>query len=125
VKEEFMKRLQTYFQSVVLIDKNSKRTYDFFSSIQNKFHYAITENTASEIIYKKANHKKEKMGLTNSKYKDRILKSDVVIAKNYLKENEIKKLERTILSFFDYIENQIENQKVFTMEKFKNYVDKF
>jgi hypothetical protein len=106
-------------------DKNSNITKEFFSTIQNKFHYAITNNTGAEIIYNKANHKKKNMGLMSFKNKDRILKSDIKIAKNYLSEKEIKKLERAITSFFDYIENLIERERKFTMEEFKNSVDKF
>ena len=83
-------------------DKDSEITRDFYAMVQNKFHYAITGQTAAEIIYKKADSQKENMGLATGKYspKGRILKSDVIIAKNYLDEKSIKKLERTITGFF-------------------------
>ncbi len=108
-------------------NKNSEITKDFYASIQNKFHYAISGETASEIIHNNANSKKENMGLQTWKNspKGRILKSDVIIAKNYLKENDIKQLERTISSFFDYIENVIENKKLLKMQDLAQMIDKF
>lgn len=108
-------------------DKNSEITKDFFATVQNKFHFAITGNTAAEIIYEKADAKKEKMGLLSWKNspKGRILKSDAAIAKNYLEENEIKKLERTVTSYFDYIERMIEARVTFTMEKLAKSINEF
>lgn len=108
-------------------DKNSEITKNFYANIQNKFHFAITGQTAAEIIYKNADSKKENMGLQVWKNSPnwRILKSDTTIAKNYLEEKEIKKLERTISSYFDYIENQIEQEKTFTMKILAESVDKF
>ena len=108
-------------------DKNSPTTRDFYAMIQNRFHYAITGQTAAEIIYTKADHTKDNRGLTTWKYAPdgRILKSDVSIAKNYLQENEIRQLERAVSSYFDYIENQIERHNAFTMEQFAASVDKF
>ena len=108
-------------------DKNSPTTRDFYAMIQNRFHYAITGQTAAEIIYTKADHTKDNMGLTTWKYAPdgRILKSDVSIAKNYLQENEILQLERAVSSYFDYIENQIERHNAFNMEQFAASVDKF
>ncbi len=108
-------------------DKDSEIAKDFFATVQNKFHFAITGNTAAEIIYKKANAKKEKMGLLSWKNspKGRILKSDTVIAKNYLEEDEIKKLERAVSSYFDYIERMIETRIIFTMEKLARSINEF
>ncbi len=108
-------------------DKNSQITKDFYATIQNKFHFAISGHTASEIIYEQADAEKEFMGLKTWKNSPngRILKSDTNIAKNYLTEKEIKKLERTISSFFDYIENIIEKRTVFTMQEFAESVNKF
>jgi len=108
-------------------DKNSQTTKDFFATVQNKFHYAISGQTASEIIYKNADAKKDYMGLKTWKNSPdgRILKSDTSIAKNYLTEKEIKKLERSITGFFDYIENIIENRNTFTMQQFAESVNKF
>ena len=108
-------------------DRNSPTTKEFYAMVQNRFHYAITGQTAAEIIYTKADHTKEHMGLTTWKNspKGRILKSDVSIAKNYLNEKQIRQLERTVTSYFDYIENQIERQNPFTMEQFAASVNKF
>lgn len=108
-------------------DKNSSTTKDFYAMIQNRFHYAITGQTAAEIIYTKADHTKKNMGLTTWKHapNGRVLKSDVSIAKNYLQEKEIHQLERAVSSYFDYIENQIERHNVFNMEQFAASVNKF
>lgn len=108
-------------------DKNSSTTKDFYAMIQNRFHYAITGQTAAEIIYTKADHAKKNMGLTTWKHAPdgRVLKSDVSIAKNYLQEKEIHQLERAVSSYFDYIENQIERHNVFNMEQFAASVNKF
>ena len=108
-------------------DRNSPTTKEFYAMVQNRFHYAITGQTAAEIIYTKADHTKEHMGLTTWKNspKGRILKSDVSIAKNYLDEKQIRQLERTVTSYFDYIENQIERQNPFSMEQFAASVNKF
>ena len=108
-------------------DKNSPTTKDFYAMIQNRFHFAITGQTAAEIVYSKADHTKENMGLTTWKYAPdgRILKSDVSIAKNYLQEKEIRQLERAVSSYFDYIENQIERHNAFNMEQFAASVNKF
>ena len=108
-------------------DKNAPTTNDFYAMIQNRFHYAITGQTAAEIVYKNADHTKEHMGLQTWKNAPdgRILKSDVSVAKNYLPEKEIKQLERAVTSYFDYIENQIERHNAFTMEQFAASVNKF
>ncbi len=111
------------------IDYNpqSETTKNFYATIQNKFHFAITGKTAAEIIHGKANRKKPHMGLSTWKNasQGRILSSDVTVAKNYLQEKEIKKLERTVSGFFDYIENLIENQQSFTMKEFIQSVNEF
>ena len=108
-------------------DRNSPVTSEFYAMVQNKFHFAITGQTAAEIIYKNANNTKEFMGLSTWKNapNGRILKSDTIIAKNYLSEQEIKRLERTISSYFDYIERIIENRNTFTMRQFALSVNKF
>lgn len=108
-------------------DKNSSITKDFYAMIQNRFHFAITGQTAAEIIYSSVDHNKEHMGLTTWKNAPdgRILKSDVSIAKNYLSEKEIKQLERAVVGFFDYIEDLIERENTFNMEEFSNSVNDF
>ena len=108
-------------------DKNSEITHDFYAMIQNKFHYAITGQTAAEIIDTHADRTKPNMGLTTWKNSPdgRILKSDVTVAKNYLDENQIRRLERAVTGFFDYIEDLIENEVTFTMEDFAKSVNEF
>ena len=108
-------------------DSSSEITKVFYATVQNKFHFAITGQTAAEIIYSKADSGKEFMGLQTWKNspEGRILKSDTKVAKNYLSEKEIKGLERTITSFFDYIERIIETRNTFTMEQFAGSINKF
>lgn len=111
------------------IDYNPKSeiTRNFYAMIQNKFHFAITGHTSAEIIHKKVDANQQNMGLTTWKNapSGRILKSDTHIAKNYLKEKEIKQLERTVTGYFDYIENLIERQNTFTMDGLATSVNKF
>lgn len=108
-------------------DRDSDITKDFYAMVQNKFHYAITGQTAAEIIYSKADRTKENMGLTTWKHSPdgRILKSDVMVAKNYLQEQEIKRLERAVTGYFDYIEDLVERENTFTMEEFAASVNEF
>ncbi len=108
-------------------DKNSNEAHNFYAMVQNKFHYAITGSTAAEIIYNKADAKKENMGLTTWKHspKGRILKSDVMIAKNYLSETQIKRLERAVSGYFDYIEDLVERENTFTMQEFATSINEF
>lgn len=108
-------------------NKNSPVTKNFYAMVQNKFHFAIVGKTAAEIIYDKADHTKEHMGLTTWKNSPdgRILKSDVTVAKNYLSEKEIRKLERAVSGFFDHVEDIIEDENTFTMEEFAVAVDDF
>lgn len=108
-------------------DKNSPVTQEFYATVQNKFHYAITGQTAAEIIYDKADSKKDHMGLTTWKNSPdgRILKSDVTIAKNYLDEKQIRRLERTVSGFFDYVEDLIEEERTFTMRQFAESINAF
>ena len=108
-------------------DKNSPVTQEFYATVQNKFHYAITGQTAAEIVYSKADSSKEHMGLTTWKNSPdgRILKSDVTIAKNYLDEKQIRRLERTVSGFFDYVEDLIEDNHTFTMQQFAESINAF
>ncbi len=111
------------------IDYNPKSeiTKNFYAMVQNKFHFAITGQTAAEIIHKRADSKKPKMGLTTYKNAPdgRVLKTDAKIAKNYLEEDEIKELERNVSGYFDYIENLIKRRNTFTMQGLAESVDKF
>lgn len=108
-------------------NKDDQITKDFYAMVQNKFHYAISGKTAAEIVYESADSKKENMGLMTWKNspKGRILKSDVSIAKNYLDEKSIKRLERAITGYFDYIEDIIERENTFTMQEFAHSVNEF
>lgn len=108
-------------------DKDSPVTRDFYTMVQNKFHYAITGQSAAEIIYSKTDRNKENMGLTTWKNapEGRILKSDVTIAKNYLEEKQIRQLERTVAGYFDYIEDLIERENTFTMAEFSASINEF
>ncbi len=108
-------------------DRNSQVTKDFYAMVQNKFHFAIAGQTAAEIVYTKADRNAENMGLQTRKNSPdgRILKSDVSIAKNYLQEAEIKRLERTVTGYFDYIEDLIERENSFTMQEFSRSVNEF
>ena len=108
-------------------DAQSPITREFFGTIQNKFHYAITGQTAAEIIHSHADATKDHMGLTTweSGPEGRIYKKDVIVAKNYLSVEEIEQLERMVSSFFDYIERIIERRVTFTMKAFIESVDKF
>ena len=108
-------------------DKDAQLTHDFYAMVQNKFHYAIVGQTAAEIIYTKADRTKENMGLTTweNAPEGRILKSDVVVVKNYLDEKQIRQLERAVTGYFDYIEDLIERENIFTMEEFAASVNEF
>ena len=108
-------------------DRNSEITKNFYAMVQNKFHFAITGNTAAEIIYHKADADKKQMVLTTWKNAPdgRVLKSDVTVAKNYLQETEIRQLERTVTSYFDYIEGLVERRNTFTMQSLAESIDRF
>lgn len=116
-----------YAECSIDYDKDSQVTHDFYAMVQNKFHFAITGKTAAEIVYESADSSKENMGLMTWKNSPdgRVLKSDVTIAKNYLDEKSIKRLERAVSGFFDYIEDLIENENSFTMEQFSSSVNAF
>ena len=108
-------------------DRKSPITKEFYAMVQNKFHYAITGQTAAEIVYDSADREKENMGLTTWKNapSGRILKSDVTIAKNYLDEKQIRSLERTVSGYFDYIEDLVERENTFTMKEFAQSINEF
>ena len=112
-----------YAECSVDYDKNSPTTHDFYAMIQNRFHYAITGQTAAEIVYSKADHTKEHMGLTTWKNSPdgRILKSDVQL----LNEKEIRQLERAVTGFFDYVEDLVERENTFNMAQFSASVNEF
>ncbi|NCB15049.1 MAG: cell filamentation protein Fic [Synergistales bacterium] len=108
-------------------NRNSPVTQDFYAMVQNRFHFAITGQTAAEIVYSRADRNKENMELSTWKHAPggRILKSDVTVAKNYLNEKQIRQLERTVAGYFDYIEDLIERENTFTMEEFAASINEF
>lgn len=108
-------------------DPKSETTRLFYAHVQDKFHFAITGQTSAEIISRQADASKPLMGLSTFKNAPagRVLKSDTLVAKNYLSEADIKKLERAVAAFFDYIERIIEQRTSFTMAGFAESVDKF
>lgn len=108
-------------------DRNAELTQTFYAMVQNKFHFAITGQTAAEIVFTHADSTKEHMGLVTWKNSPngRILKSDTPIAKNYLQEKEIRQLERAVSGYFDYIEDLIERENTFTMEQFAASINEF
>lgn len=108
-------------------DSKAEITRQFYAMVQNKFHYAIAGQTAAEIIYSRADHTQEHMGLTTWKTAPggRILKSDVTVAKNYLSEEQIRRLERAITGYFDYVEDLVERENTFTMAEFAASMNEF
>lgn len=116
-----------YAECSIDYDKTAPTTKDFYAMVQNKFHYAITGQTGAEIVYSRADHTKENMGLSTWKNAPdgRILKSDVTVAKNYLTEQQIRQLERAVSGYFDYIEDLIERENTFTMEQFALSINEF
>ena len=123
----YQKITDIFAECAIDYDRNSEITKNFYAMVQNKFHFAITGNTAAEIIYHKADADKKQMGLTTWKNAPdgRVLKSDVTVAKNYLQETEIRQLERTVTSYFDYIEGLVERRNTFTMQSLAESIDRF
>lgn len=116
-----------YAECSIDYDPKAPTTKEFYAMVQNKFHFAITGKTAAEIVYDGADHTRENMGLTTWKNAPdgRILKSDTAIAKNYLDEQQIHRLERTVTGYFDYIEDLIERENTFTMQEFAASINEF
>ena len=116
-RRQYQKITDVFEATSIDYNKNSDEAYTFFKIVQNKLHYAITGKTAAELIYDRVDSDKLHMGLTNWKNSPngKIMKYDISIAKNYLNEDELKKLERLTISFLDYAEDMAEEQKVMTM----------
>lgn len=121
----YQKITDIFAECSVDYDKNSDTAITFYKTIQNKFHYAITGKSAAEIIYDRVDANKENMGLTTwEKSPDgKILKSDVIIAKNYLDEKEIKNLNNLVNLFLDIAENNAERNIAMYMNDWKNEVE--
>ena len=114
----YQKITDIYVQCSADYDSNSKITEDFFATVQNKLHWAITGQTAAEIIYSRANSRKNNMDLTTWKNapKGKIRKLDITIAKNYLNKTELELLNRIVSMYLDYAELQAKNRKIINME---------
>ena len=123
----YQKITDIYSQCSIDYDKDSEITKTFFKTVQNKLHFAVTGNTAAEIIYNRADADKENMGLTNWKNSPDgpIYKYDVVVAKNYLNEKELKDLNRIVTMYLDYAEMQAENHNAMTMKDWTQKLNAF
>ena len=126
-ERRFYQKITDIYATSIDYDKTSKTTLEFFKKVQNKMHYSVTGNTAAEIIYNRANSKKEHMGLTNweASPNGKIIKSDVVIAKNYLTEEELYSLRRIVSAYLDLAESRAIRHLPMTMEDWANKLDEF
>lgn len=126
-ERNFYQQITDIYSTAMDYDLKSPTTKDFFANVQNKLHFAIHGHTAAELLLKRANHKKEYMGLTTWKKapNGKIIKSDVVIAKNYLSEKEIKALNRIVTMYLDYAEDQAENGIPMTMKDWAEKLNAF
>ena len=126
-ERKFYQKITDIYATSIDYDKTAKATIRFFSSVQNKLHYAVSGNTAAEIIYNRADSQKENMGLTTWKGApdSKIHKYDVVIAKNYLSEKEIGQLERMVSAYLDLAEMQAMRHIPMTMEDWEERLNGF
>jgi len=126
-ERRFYQKMTDIYSLSLDYDNSDLLTKDFFASVQNKLHWAITGKTAAEIIYTSADAKKLYMGLTNWKHAPdgKILKSDVSIAKNYLNEQHIKELNRIVSAYLDLAESRAERQIPTTMQEWINFLHQF
>lgn len=126
-ERKFYQKITDIYATSVDYDKTAKSTIRFFTSVQNKLHYAVSGNTAAEIIYNRADHKKEHMGLTSweGSPDSKIHKYDVIVAKNYLSENEISQLERMVSAYLDLAEMQAMRHIPMTMEDWEERLNGF
>ena len=126
-ERKFYQKVTDLYATAFDYDKDASTTKLFFQTVQNKLHYATHRHTAAELIVERADAQKEHMGLTSweNAPDGKIIKSDVSIAKNYLQENEIRRLERAVTGYFDYIEDLIERENTFNMEQFAASVNEF
>jgi hypothetical protein len=126
-ERNFYQQITDIYATALDYDLDSTTTRTFFATVQNKMHYATHGHTAAELVVKRADHKKEYMGLTNWKKAPagKIIKSDVIVAKNYLKESEIKFLNRIVTMYLDYAESQAEKGIPMTMEDWASKLNAF
>ena len=126
-ERKFYQKITDIYATSIDYDKTAKSTMRFFSAVQNKLHYAVSGNTAAEIIYNRADHKKENMGLTTWKGApdSKIHKYDVIIAKNYLSQEEISMLERLVSAYLDLAEMQAKRHIPMTMSDWEERLNGF
>ena len=124
-ERRFYQKITDIYATAMDYNSESVITKDFFAKVQNKMHYAIHNNTASELIYKRADHTKENMGLTSweKSPKGKIVKTDVTIAKNYLTESELASLGRIVNGYLDFAEEYAKRQVPLTMEDWTKHLD--
>ena len=126
-ERRFYQKITDIYATSIDYDRKSPTTIKFFKKVQNKMHYAVTHQTAAEIIYNRADHTKEHMNLTSWKHSPdgKILETDVVIAKNYLKKEELEQLELIVSAFLDLAEARAKRNIPMTMENWANRIDKY
>ena len=126
-ERRFYQKITDIYATAIDYDSKSPITINFFKKVQNKMHYAVSHQTAAEIIYNRADSKKEHMGLTSWKHSPngKILETDVVIAKNYLSKEELEDLERIVNAFLDLAEGRAKRNIPMTMEDWANRIDKY
>ena len=126
-ERRFYQKITDIYATAIDYDNKSPITINFFKKVQNKMHYAVSHQTAAEIIYNRADSEKEHMGLTSWKHSPdgKILETDVVIAKNYLSKDELEDLERIVNAFLELAEGRAKKQIPMTMEDWANRIDKY
>ena len=126
-ERRFYQKITDIYATSIDYDKKSPTTIKFFKKVQNKMHYAVTHQTAAEIVYNRADHTKEHMNLTSWKHSldGKILETDVVIAKNYLKKEELEQLELIVSAFLDLAEARAKRNIPMTMEDWASRIDKY
>ena len=126
-ERRFYQKITDIYATSIDYDRKSPITIKFFKQVQNKMHYAVSHQTAAEIIYNRADSEKEHMGLTSWKNSPngKILETDVVIAKNYLSKEELESLELIVSAFLDLAENRAKRHIPMTMEDWSTRIDKF
>ena len=126
-ERRFYQKITDIYSTAMDYDKDSPITKEFFSKVQNKLHFAVSHQTAAEIVYDRADHIKPNMGLTTWKNapNGKIIKSDVSVAKNYLSKEEIDDLEHIVSAFLDIAENRAKRKIPMTMEDWASRIDKF
>lgn len=127
-ERRFYQKITDIYATSSDYDKDDPMTKEFFANVQNKLLFAITKNTAPEIIYERADAEKQYMGLTNRKWSkkgEKILKTDVVISKNYLSKEELDKLNLLVSQLLDFAEFQIKNHIVMTMSSWIESLEMF